>query len=78
MPSSVRFYSIVIGAGFSGLYALHRLRQLGIPALILEKAESVGGMPRRPTSAAWKSSVWSTAGSPKSGIAATSKGFGSD
>jgi probable F420-dependent oxidoreductase len=43
MPSSAHFDSIVIGAGFSGLYALHRLRQLGIPALILEKAESVGG-----------------------------------
>jgi hypothetical protein len=31
MPSSARFDSIVIGAGFSGLYARHRLRQLGIP-----------------------------------------------
>ena len=30
------------------------------------------------TSAAWRSSGWSTAGSPRSGIVATSKGFGSD
>ena len=43
MPSSVRFDAIVIGAGFSGLYALHRLRQLGIRAAVLEKAENVGG-----------------------------------
>ena len=43
MPSSARFDAIVIGAGFSGLYALHRLRQLGIRARVLEKAENVGG-----------------------------------
>jgi cyclohexanone monooxygenase len=43
MPSSARFDAIVIGAGFSGLYALHRLRQLGIHAAVLEKAENVGG-----------------------------------
>jgi len=43
MPSSERFEAIVIGAGFSGLYALHRLRELGIPAVVLEKAENVGG-----------------------------------
>ncbi len=43
MPNSARFDAIVIGAGFSGLYALHRLRELGIPAVVLEKAENVGG-----------------------------------
>ena len=43
MPSSARFDAIVIGAGFSGLYALHRLRELGMRAVILEKADSVGG-----------------------------------
>ena len=42
-PSSARFDAIVIGAGFSGLYALHRLRELGIRAVVLEKAENVGG-----------------------------------
>ena len=34
---------IVIGAGFSGLYALHRLRELGLRARVLEMAEDVGG-----------------------------------
>ena len=43
MPSSARFDAIVIGAGFSGLYALHRLRQLGTHTAVLEKAENVGG-----------------------------------
>ena len=38
-----RFDAIVIGAGFSGLYMLHRLRELGLHARILEKAENVGG-----------------------------------
>lgn len=34
---------VVIGAGFSGLYMLHRLRQLGIRARVLEAADGVGG-----------------------------------
>jgi cation diffusion facilitator CzcD-associated flavoprotein CzcO len=38
-----RFDAIVIGAGFSGLYALHRLRELGVRTRVLEKAENVGG-----------------------------------
>jgi cation diffusion facilitator CzcD-associated flavoprotein CzcO len=38
-----RFDAIVIGAGFSGLYALHRLRQLGLRVRVLETAENVGG-----------------------------------
>lgn len=37
------FDVIVIGAGFSGLYMLHRLRQLGLRSRVLEKAENVGG-----------------------------------
>ena len=37
------FDAIVIGAGFSGLYALYRLRQLGIRTRVLEMAENVGG-----------------------------------
>jgi cation diffusion facilitator CzcD-associated flavoprotein CzcO len=41
MPA--RFDVIVIGAGFSGLYALHRLRELGVRARVLEMAENVGG-----------------------------------
>jgi cation diffusion facilitator CzcD-associated flavoprotein CzcO len=42
-PSSARFDVIVIGAGFSGLYALHRLRELGVRTRVLEMAENVGG-----------------------------------
>ncbi len=38
-----RVDAIVIGAGFSGLYALHRLRELGVRARVLEMAENVGG-----------------------------------
>ncbi|MGB7145188.1 flavin-containing monooxygenase [Mycobacterium sp.] len=38
-----RFDVLVIGAGFSGLYALHRLRQLGLRTRVLEMAENVGG-----------------------------------
>ena len=43
MPSSARFDAIVIGAGFSGLYALHRLRELGMRTVVLETADNVGG-----------------------------------
>jgi cation diffusion facilitator CzcD-associated flavoprotein CzcO len=34
---------VVIGAGFAGLYALHRLRSLGVGAHVLEAADGVGG-----------------------------------
>ncbi|WP_426573953.1 flavin-containing monooxygenase [Aquihabitans sp. McL0605] len=34
---------IVVGAGFSGLYALHKVRELGLRACILERADAVGG-----------------------------------
>ncbi len=37
------FDALVIGAGFSGLYMLHRLRQLGITTRVLEMAQNVGG-----------------------------------
>jgi cation diffusion facilitator CzcD-associated flavoprotein CzcO len=37
------FDALIIGAGFSGLYMLHRLRQLGIRTRVLETAENVGG-----------------------------------
>jgi cation diffusion facilitator CzcD-associated flavoprotein CzcO len=35
--------AIVIGAGFSGLYALHKLRTLGLRARVIELADGVGG-----------------------------------
>ncbi|BAX93722.1 flavin-containing monooxygenase [Mycobacterium shigaense] len=40
---ATRYDAVVIGAGFSGLYMLHRLRQLGIQVRVLEAAENVGG-----------------------------------
>jgi cation diffusion facilitator CzcD-associated flavoprotein CzcO len=41
--ASPHFDVLVIGAGFSGLYMLHRLRQLGLRVRVLEMAENVGG-----------------------------------
>jgi cation diffusion facilitator CzcD-associated flavoprotein CzcO len=35
--------AVVVGAGFAGLYMLHRLRGLGLSARILEAATGVGG-----------------------------------
>ena len=34
---------IVVGGGFGGLYALHRLRQDGYSVKVLEAADSIGG-----------------------------------
>jgi cation diffusion facilitator CzcD-associated flavoprotein CzcO/acetyl esterase/lipase len=34
---------VVVGAGFAGLYLLHRLRRLGLSAKLLESADGVGG-----------------------------------
>jgi cyclohexanone monooxygenase len=35
--------AIVVGAGFAGLYALYRLRKLGLSARVLERGGGVGG-----------------------------------
>ena len=35
--------AIVTGAGFAGLYMLHRLRSIGLSAIVLESADDVGG-----------------------------------
>jgi cation diffusion facilitator CzcD-associated flavoprotein CzcO len=35
--------AVVVGAGFSGLYTLHRLRGLGLSVRVLEKGGGVGG-----------------------------------
>jgi cation diffusion facilitator CzcD-associated flavoprotein CzcO len=43
IPRSTRFDAIVIGAGFSHLYALHRVRELGIRTRVLEIAETSAG-----------------------------------
>ncbi len=42
--NSVHSYdAVVIGAGVSGMYQLHRLRELGMSALVLEAGSGVGG-----------------------------------
>jgi cation diffusion facilitator CzcD-associated flavoprotein CzcO len=38
-----QFDVIVVGAGFAGLYALHKLRSLGLRVRVLELADQVGG-----------------------------------
>ena len=38
-----QFDAVIIGAGFSGLYMLHRLRSLGLRVHVLEAAADVGG-----------------------------------
>jgi cation diffusion facilitator CzcD-associated flavoprotein CzcO len=35
--------AIIVGAGFSGLYQLYRLRELGLTARVFEKGDDVGG-----------------------------------
>ena len=34
---------IIIGAGFAGLYMLHRIRKMGYSALVYETGKDVGG-----------------------------------
>src|SRR3712207_7034028 len=42
--SAGEFDAVVVGAGFSGLYMLHRLRDtLGLTARVFEAADDVGG-----------------------------------
>src|SRR5256714_15118101 len=44
MPSADEHYdAIIVGAGFSGLYMLHRLRGLGLTARVYERGAGVGG-----------------------------------
>jgi len=43
VDADAHFDALIIGAGFSGLYMLHRLRELGIRTRVLELAENVGG-----------------------------------
>ena len=38
-----RFDAIIVGAGFAGLYQLHRLRALGMTARVIEAGSGVGG-----------------------------------
>jgi cation diffusion facilitator CzcD-associated flavoprotein CzcO len=41
--AAAQFDAIVIGAGFGGLCALHRMRELGLRTRVLEMADGVGG-----------------------------------
>ena len=38
------FDVIVVGAGFAGLYQLHRLRQLGFSVRVFEAGAELGGV----------------------------------
>src|SRR3954451_20018445 len=38
-----RLDALVVGAGFGGLYALHRLRELGLAVRLVERGGGVGG-----------------------------------
>jgi cyclohexanone monooxygenase len=41
--NTIAFDAIVVGAGIAGLYALHRLRQLGMSVRVYEAGSGVGG-----------------------------------
>src|SRR5262245_538372 len=44
MPKSAeRFDAVVVGAGFSGIYMLHKLKKLGLKCRLLEAGDGVGG-----------------------------------
>src|SRR5512133_3865856 len=44
MPSTLRQVdAVVVGAGFAGLYALYRLRGLGLTVQLFEAGDGVGG-----------------------------------
>ena len=44
MPSTSRQVdAVIVGAGFAGLYALYRLRGLGLTAQVFEAGDDVGG-----------------------------------
>ncbi len=40
---SPRYDAVIIGAGFAGLYMLHRLRELGMTVRVFERGDGVGG-----------------------------------
>jgi cation diffusion facilitator CzcD-associated flavoprotein CzcO len=43
MTESQRADAVIVGAGFSGLYQLYRLRELGLTARVFEAGDDVGG-----------------------------------
>src|SRR5918997_1857993 len=42
-PEGAALDAVVVGAGFAGLYMLHRLRGLGLSVRVFEAGEGVGG-----------------------------------
>jgi cation diffusion facilitator CzcD-associated flavoprotein CzcO len=42
-PSAMSLDILIVGAGFGGLYMLHKAREMGLSALVLEAAPGVGG-----------------------------------
>lgn len=42
-PGGVDYDVVIIGAGFAGMYQLHKLRQMGMSAHIFETGDDVGG-----------------------------------
>jgi cation diffusion facilitator CzcD-associated flavoprotein CzcO len=42
-PAAPHFDAVIVGAGFAGLYMLHRLRGLGFTARVFEAGSGVGG-----------------------------------
>jgi len=43
LETAVQFDAIIVGAGFAGLYQLHRLRPLGMAVKVIEAGSGVGG-----------------------------------
>ena len=41
--TGARFDAVVVGAGFAGMYMLHRLRELGFTVRVYEAGGGVGG-----------------------------------
>src|SRR5205807_6392658 len=42
-PSPDQFDVVVVGAGFAGMYLLHKMRQLGLSTRVYEQGTGVGG-----------------------------------
>lgn len=42
-PAEAKYDAIIVGAGFAGLYMLHRLRERGLRAIVFEAGSDVGG-----------------------------------
>lgn len=42
-PEVMIIDAVIVGAGFAGLYMLHRMRAIGLKAVVLERGQGVGG-----------------------------------